>query len=287
MSIRPIISSFIAVLIAIFVAAPSYAAGNASFSLTSSASTAQTGATITINVFENGTNVNAITAKLNFDSSRLQLLSTSCGASFSNSIAETNGATCYAPGGKSVNGATLAISARFKALSTGGATVSITGDSKIASDGTNIWNGIAPSTNITITTPPAKTPTTPPSTSGSGSKNTSKNTAATKTENTASNTDTTTASTTKKDLQTSTTTASEQNNESIEGVSEATESTVTPVNTFWKDTSATISTALSRLWWFWFMLIGAGLTLAIQNRSKIKSYVLSIPFFATIRNNKK
>lgn len=186
-----ITSIFIAVLSIVLIPAHSaFAANPASFSLSPSTSSVVKGSSFTVVVYENGDNVNAVTTKLTFNSAQLQLNSTSCGGSFSSSIAETNGQTCFTAGGSTVNGSVLALSASFTALAnSGSASVSIATGSKIVSSdtNTNIWNGAASATSVTLTAP-ATAPTQP---AAGGSTNTgSANTTSSATSNEASNTST-------------------------------------------------------------------------------------------------
>jgi hypothetical protein len=167
---KRIMTSIFTALLAI-VAMPvsnAFAANPASFTLSPSTSSVVNGSTFTVSVYENGDNVNAVTTKLTFNASLVQLNSTSCGGSFSSSVAETNGQTCFTSGGTVLNGNVLALNATFTALAgTGSATVSIASGSKIVSSdtNTNIWSGAASATSITLTTPAA----TPPPTSGGSS----------------------------------------------------------------------------------------------------------------------
>jgi len=170
---RNIIKSLTAVFIATAMLTTNvFAANPASFTLSPSASSIVKGSTFSVSVYENGTNVNAVTTKLTFNSAQLQLNGTSCGSSFSSSIAETNGQTCFTAGGTVVNGSVVALNATFTALTdSGSTTISIASGSKIVSSdsNTNIWSGAPTSTSVTLTTPPTP-PTQPtPPTGGSGS----------------------------------------------------------------------------------------------------------------------
>jgi hypothetical protein len=137
------------------------AAGTASFSLSPSRSSVAQSETFSVSISENGTNVNAVTAQLAFDASKVQLVGIACGASFPGTIAEANGITCYTAGGTVVNGSAGVATAQFKALANAGtASVSITTGSKIASAGVDTWNGVNSATSVQLTAP-ATTAATP------------------------------------------------------------------------------------------------------------------------------
>lgn len=183
------------------------AAGTASFSLSPSRASVAQNETFSVGIYENGTNVNAVTAKLTFDASKVQFLGIDASSSaFPNGIAETNGVTRYSNGGTVVNGSAYVAAAQFKVVAaTGTATVSITAGSKIASGGVDTWNGAASATSVQLTAPapaaatatpgrgagpttvaPATTHTTAPTTASN--TNTSNSGAAASTTSTPSNT---------------------------------------------------------------------------------------------------
>ncbi|MDB5160445.1 MAG: hypothetical protein JWO99_708 [Candidatus Saccharibacteria bacterium] len=196
---RILISLLIAVLAIVALPVSSaFAANPASFSLIPSASSVVKGGSFTVSVYENGDNVNAVTTKLTFNSSLLQLNGTSCGGSFASSITETNGQTCFTAGGSTVNGNVLALNATFTALSTGSASVSIASGSKIVSSdtNTNIWNGAASATSVTVTAPATTPPTQPTTGGGSGSTSGSTGSSPSSTGSTSETTPTTNTSST-------------------------------------------------------------------------------------------
>lgn len=172
---KRIINGIIAVLIMSTLGVSSaYAANPASFTISASASVT-TGSTFSVTVSENGDQVNTVTAKLVYDTAKLQLLGVSCGGSFGGSIAETDGVTCYTSGGTSVTGSAVAASASFKALAEGTASISMSGSSSIVSGGTDIWNHGSTARSITVVAPtPAPTPTPSPSTPVTTSTSTAK-----------------------------------------------------------------------------------------------------------------
>ena len=137
------------------------AANPANFYL--SAGSATVGNTVYVSISQDGDQVNTVTAKLTYDTSKLQLLGVSCSGALGNSQPESNGVTCYGAGGASTNGGAVA-TASFKALAAGSASVSMASSSIIASSGSDIWSHGSNGTVVSISNPaPASTP------SGSGS----------------------------------------------------------------------------------------------------------------------
>jgi hypothetical protein len=170
---RTITSIFITVLAVIAIPVSSvFAANPASFTLSPNNSSVVQGSSFNMSISENGDSVTVVKTLLSFNSSQLQLTDISCSGSFPDAISETNGETCYvAPGGAAISGSAVAMTVTFKALAnTGTASISIAPGSQIASNGSNIWNGVASATSVSLTAPAAPVqPTTPPSASGSGS----------------------------------------------------------------------------------------------------------------------
>jgi hypothetical protein len=161
----------------VLISANVFAANPASFTLSPSSSSVINGNTFSVSISENGDNVNVVTVKLTYDSTKLQLLSSSCGAALPNKIEEVNnageviGATCYvSPGGGPITGNALVANVSFKALvGTGTSIINMTSGSKIVASGVNIWDQVSGSTTISLTTPtpkpkptPAPTPTPTP-----------------------------------------------------------------------------------------------------------------------------
>lgn len=137
------------------------AAGSASFSLTPASGTYTQGSSFTVQVHENGDNVNVVTAKLTYDASKL----TCNGVGDSSAFPSTVTATC---GGGSVtisryttstvSGDAVVGSINFTAIAGSGSTsVNFASGSQIASGGQNIWNGDTTGGTYNLTTP-ATTP---------------------------------------------------------------------------------------------------------------------------------
>lgn len=172
---RMLINILSAIFITSIVPLSVYAANPASFTLSSSSSSVHSGSTFNLSISENGDSVTVVTMKLNFDSAKLQLISSTCSGSFSNKINETNGLTCYSSGGTSVSGSTLAATISFQALvGSGTTTITMASSSMIATNGSDIWNHSTVSKSINLTTPEQSTPTQtpPPSTSTTNSTTT-------------------------------------------------------------------------------------------------------------------
>jgi hypothetical protein len=154
------------------------AAGSATFSLGASTGSVVNGGSFTVSVYENGDAVNVITAKLDYDASKVQFNGMSCAGSFTR-VAESNGATCYTSPGTTVSGSQLVGVATFKALAgSGTATVSMNAGSKIVggNPATDMWNHAPVATSVAMTTPVTPPTTPPPATGGSStSPSTSQN----------------------------------------------------------------------------------------------------------------
>lgn len=130
------------------ISGTSYAAGSASFGVSSASVT--TGSNTTIYISEDGSSVSAVTISYTYDTSKLQLVGNNCTGAFPSPIGSN---TCYiTPGNSPVSGSQDVMALTFKAIATGSASVTVTG-SQIASNGSNIWNGNSASASITVTAP--------------------------------------------------------------------------------------------------------------------------------------
>lgn len=134
------------------------AAGSASLALSPSGSRV-VGGTFSVTVVESSgsTAVNGVEADLNYDSSKLQFLSKSCGGAFEvtapSGAANLGCATITAKTGTQVAGIVS-----FRVLAAGAGTVSFAPSSQItASDGqgTNVWNGDTSGTSYSFAVPVA------------------------------------------------------------------------------------------------------------------------------------
>lgn len=147
-----------------------HAAGGASFSLSPASGSHNINATFSVNIYENSGNeaVNAVDAHVNYDQSKLQLISVSnSGSPFGLCGQQPSGGggsatiSCAKTGG-GVTGNQLVGSITFKALvGSGSASVSFASNSHIIreSDTTDIWNGVTTGGTYSFTTPAASTPT--------------------------------------------------------------------------------------------------------------------------------
>jgi len=189
------------------VTGTSYAAGTASFAVSSASAT--TGSNTTVYISENGDNVSTATVSFSYDTSRLQLISDSCTGAFPNSIP---GGTCYInPGSAPVSGTQSVLAVSFKTIAAGSANVTVTG-SQIGSNGTNAWNGTSASATVTISDPVTAgsgTTTTGGQTSTTGNTTTGNSTSNTSSTSTGT-TSTPTTSTTPSGSTTTTSPASNQ-----------------------------------------------------------------------------
>ena len=144
-------------------AGTAHAAGNAAFYLAPASGSHFQNSSFTVQVRENGSDVNVVTAKLTYDASKL-----TCNG-VSNAFGSTISATCgggsitisgYAAPGTTVSGDQAVGSISFTALAGSGSTsVSFAGGSQIASNGQNVWNGNTAGGTYTFTTPVTPTPT--------------------------------------------------------------------------------------------------------------------------------
>lgn len=146
------------------------AAGSATFSLSPSASTVNIHSVFGVTVYENGTDVNVVTADLTYDASKLEFVSIDAsGSAFANSVSGSGGGgsvgiSRYTAPGTTVSGNQKVATVNFKAVAgSGTASVAMAGSSKIASNGVDTWNHAAVSATYTLATPaPAPTPTPAP-----------------------------------------------------------------------------------------------------------------------------
>ena len=168
------------------------AAGSATFSLSPSSNTVNINTVFGVTVYENGTDVNVITADLTYDASKLELIGIDAtGSAFANSVSASGGSgsvdiSRYTAPGSTVNGNQKIATVNFKAVvGSGTANVSMASSSKIVSNGVDTWNHAAASSAYTLVTPasaPTPTPPTSPApTQSSSTPKTSNTPAATKT----------------------------------------------------------------------------------------------------------
>ncbi len=171
------------------LASSAAAAGTASFSLSPASGSYAQGSSFTVTVRETGDNVNAVTAKLTYDATKL----TCTGVSTTGSdFAASSGANCGSGNitiGRYVglddttgnpnpakNGSQVVGTVSFTAVAATGTTaVNFAAGSQIAADGANIWNGSTTGGSYTLTAAPVATqPSSPtPPTSGGSSTPTS------------------------------------------------------------------------------------------------------------------
>lgn len=148
----------------IMISSNAYAANPASFVLSPSSNSVTNGNSFDVSVYENGDNVNVVTIRLDYDSSKLQFLGSTCGSTLPSAISESSGVTCYVIG-STVIGSALVANFSFKAISESvSASVSIASGSKIAVNGVNVWDqvGSLATINLVAATPPAPSPETTP-----------------------------------------------------------------------------------------------------------------------------
>jgi hypothetical protein len=175
----------------------SMAAGSANFILNPASGTENITSIFSVGIYENGDQVNVVTADLTYDTSQLQFISIDVSASaFPNQVTGSGGSgsvdiSRYNAPGNTVSGTQEVAAITFKVLGGSGVTsVSVAGSSKIASNGSDIWSHAATSANYTLNTP-APTPTpTPTPTPSNGSQNSHSDSSTPKTTNTSSSTNT-------------------------------------------------------------------------------------------------
>jgi hypothetical protein len=136
------------------------AAGPASFSLSPASGSYTVGNSFSIGVYENGTAVNVVTAKLTYDATKLSCSGVGGSSAFPNTISATCGGgsvtiSRYTAPGTTVSGTQSVGSISFVAIAPGTAAVSVAAGSQIASNGTNIWNGSTAGGSYSIATAPA------------------------------------------------------------------------------------------------------------------------------------
>jgi hypothetical protein len=165
-----IIGLAVATALIVGMTGQSLAVGSATFSLSPSGTTVNVHTVFGVTIFENGTDVNVVTADLNYDASKLEFVSIDAsGSAFPNAVSASggNGAVSvsrYTNPGTTVSGNQKVATVNFKALAGSGSTaVSFAGSSKIASNGSDIWNHAPTSATYSFATPaPAPTPTPTP-----------------------------------------------------------------------------------------------------------------------------
>lgn len=170
------VKSFIAAgLVALVVAqAPvAQAAGTASLTMSPSASSPTVGDTVSVAIYENGTNVNVVTAGVAYDASKLTCTGVDVsGSAFANGVsASCAGGSAIisryvAPGTPELSGSVLVGRINLNATATGSAVLSFTGSSQIASAGVNTWNGVIGGTTVTVNSAPVAVPAAPVSVPG-------------------------------------------------------------------------------------------------------------------------
>jgi hypothetical protein len=199
------------------VSGTSYAAGNASFALSPANSSVTEGATTSVAIYENGTNVNVVTATFSYDASMLQLVGDNCAGVFTYAASNSSSISCFVPGGTSaVSGSNEVAVLSFKTITIGTGSVTVNG-STIASNGSNAWNGVTANASITISAPP--TPTNPSQpTQGSGSKTSGSSSIASKTNGKPANGSAATTSTKPSTTTNSTTTTNTSNTNATAGM---------------------------------------------------------------------
>ncbi|MDB5163487.1 MAG: hypothetical protein JWS12_104 [Candidatus Saccharibacteria bacterium] len=137
-----------------------HAAGSAHFSLNPSSGSYTQNSSFSVQVRENGSAVNVVTAKLTYDASKLSCNSVNGSAAFPSTISTTCGggsvtiSEYVAPGSAPVDGDQLVGTINFTALaSTGSSSVTFAAGSQIASNGTNTWDGQTTGGTYSFTAP--------------------------------------------------------------------------------------------------------------------------------------
>lgn len=145
------------------------AAGSGVLYLSPSGGTHTVGQTFALSVYEDGKGspVSDVNAVLVYNAAQLQYTGASCAGAFSSAqgISGGNGSitiNCFTPGGSTIpTAASQVATVSFKALSSGSATVSFDGASYMASNGTDVWNGVTAGGTYSLVAP-APTPTPKP-----------------------------------------------------------------------------------------------------------------------------
>lgn len=174
-----IVSGVISALAVVSLASPALAAGNASLSLTPSSGSRTVGSSFSVSVLENGDAVNVVTANLTYDATKLTCNGVTGGAAFPGQVTGSCGGgsiliSRYTNPGTTVSGSQTVASISFTASAAGSAVVSFASSSKIASGGTDIWNGVTTGGSYTNTAPvtPQVNPTNPTNPSNPTNPNT-------------------------------------------------------------------------------------------------------------------
>jgi hypothetical protein len=176
-------------ILAVSTASPVFAAGSTSFSVAASSTSYTQGNTVTVSVYENGSNINTVKAVLSFDASKLSCAGIGASSSFPTDTPSTGcsaGTVTISRGTTSpANGNVLVGTVSFTAVASGSSSVSLTSAKAYeATTGTDTWNGAASSTSFSVSAPAT---TTPPTTGGStgGSTGSTGSTGTTKTTTTS------------------------------------------------------------------------------------------------------
>lgn len=195
-----------AVVISALAPVNTSAAGSASLTLGASATQVANGSSVSVSVFENGTDVNVVTAKLTYDVSKFSCGAVSVSGAFPNKASASCGGgsvtmSHYTNPGTVAPAGSLVGTVTFTAMSdAGSAVVSTAAGSQVASAGANMWNGALSKVTISLTavanavTPPGRGSVAQPTQPVTATPSTTKKTVATtSTTNNATGTDTTAA----------------------------------------------------------------------------------------------
>lgn len=163
-------SFVVAGLVALIVAQTpgAHAAGTASLTMSPSTST-EIGNTVSVTIYENGTDVNVVTASVTYDASKLTCTGVDVsGSAFANGVSAScaGGSAVISryvtPGTPGLSGSVIVGMINFKATATGPAVLSFIGSSQIASAGVNTWNGVTGGTTVTVNAVPVAVPVAEP-----------------------------------------------------------------------------------------------------------------------------
>jgi hypothetical protein len=157
-------------LLAAAVSTPALAANPASVTLTPSSASYTQSNNFSVQIHENGDNVNVTTIKLAYDASKLTCNGVSTGSAFANAITATCGGgsvtlSNYATPGTAVNGNAVVGTVNFTANATGTTAVSVAPGTQVAGNGSNVWDGAANSATFTVIAPVVAQTTKPAATS--------------------------------------------------------------------------------------------------------------------------
>lgn len=165
------VSTIVTAGLALFAAAPAMAATPASFSLSPSNGTKTVGSTLSVGIYENGDNVNAVTVKLSYDATKLSCAGIGGSGAFPSEISASCGggsvtiSRYVAPGNPAVNGSQLVGTLNFAVVNpAASSSLSFAAGSQIASNGTNTWDGGSFGGSYVF----VAAPVTPPSTTNPG-----------------------------------------------------------------------------------------------------------------------